>query len=168
MADEFSVHISGIEETLAMMAQAPRNITKHAFGKALAAAAVPVYNALNSHTPVMVDGSVKHDPPPGALKAHLFTDIEIDQNGKGGDAAVGYGKLGYVARMVEYGHRSVAHGATWNDRKNNYKGKLLGAPVPPKPFMRTAAAESGEASIEAFGESLAQSFREGIPGVKVS
>jgi hypothetical protein len=34
--------------------------------------------------------------------------------------------------------------------------------------MRPAAAESSEAAIEAFGKSLQESLREGIPGVKVA
>ncbi|MGA2270327.1 MAG: hypothetical protein ABSH44_17785 [Bryobacteraceae bacterium] len=168
MPDEFSIQISGIEETCAWLDTVPQYVVKGAVGKALTAACVPIFRALDARTPIMVDGSVKHDPPPGALKAHLKTDIAIDANGRGGKAQVGYGNLGYIARFLEYGHRLVAHGAKWSDRMRNYEGKLLGSgSVAANPFMRLAAAESSEAAIEAFGTSLQESMQAGIPGVKV-
>jgi len=148
LADEFSISISGIEETLAMLTAAPKNVAKAAFGKALTAAAVPVVQALDAHTPV------EH----GDLKAHVMTDVALDPEGRGGVAQVGYGKEGWKARLVEYGHRQIGH-----KPKNKDEGVVRS-----HPFMRPAAAESGEAAIEAFGGSLAESFQEGIPGVKVA
>jgi len=149
MADEFSIDISGIEETCAWLTAAPANIAKGAIGKALTAACVPVVQALEAHTPVLT----------GSLEEHLISDVALDANGRGGQAQVGYGKQGYIARMVEYGHRQVGHKPKKADG---------GKPVAAHPFMRPAAAESGEAAIEAFGKSLQESLREGIPGVKVA
>ncbi len=149
MPDEFSITISGIEETCAWLTAAPANIAKGAIGKALTAACVPVVQALDAHTPVDA----------GGLKEHLMSDVALDANGRGGDAQIGYGKQGYVARMVEYGHRMVGH-----KPKKEDTGKIVVA----HPFMRPAAAESGEAAIEAFGKSLEESMAAGIPGVKAA
>lgn len=132
-----------------MLTAAPANIAKGAIGKGLTAACVPVVQALDAHTPVLA----------GSLKEHLMSDVALDANGRGGDAQIGYGKQGYVARMVEYGHRMVGH-----KPKKEDTGKIVAA----HPFMRPAAAESGEAAIEAFGKSLEESMAAGIPGVKVA
>jgi len=124
----------------------PPGVIKGAVGKALTAAAVPVVRALRATTPQRT----------GDLVEHLMTDIAIDSQGNGGVASVGYGKQGFKARMVEYGHRMVGH-------KPDMKESGV---VRAHPWMRPAVASSGEASIEAFAESLAASVEAGIPGVK--
>ena len=136
MAEEFSVDISGIEETCAMLDRLPVNVAKRAFAGALAAAAVPIVEALEASTPVLR----------GDLKAAIVTDIFVDAQGKGGQASIGFGKEGHVANFVEYGHRMVGH----------KPGKKELGEVQPHPFMRPAAASSGEAAIGAFAESVKQ------------
>lgn len=128
-----------------MLDRAPALIVKGAFARALTAAAVPIVDALVSRTPVLT----------GDLALHVVTDIAVDEQGRGGVAQVGFGKKGYIARFVEYGHREIG-------RKSH---KELGA-VQPHPFMRPAAAESGDASVAAFAASMQESFAQGIPGVK--
>jgi len=145
MADEFSITISGIEETCAMLDKAPRNIVKAAYARALTAAAVPVVEALEARTPV------EH----GDLKAAVVTDVAIDAVGKGGFASIGFGKEGHVANFVEYGHRMVTH-------KPNKR--TVGAVIA-HPFMRPAAAASAEAAVDAFCESVRESMGAGIPGL---
>jgi HK97 gp10 family phage protein len=142
VANEFTITISGLEETLAMLEAAPKNIVKGAFGKALTAAAVPVVKAVEVRTPVHT----------GDLKEHLMTDIAVDANGAGGFAQVGFGNEGHTARLVEYGHRMIGH----------KPGKKELGTVPAHPFMRPAAAESAEAAVEAFGESLTESLEAGL------
>lgn len=174
MPEEFSMHIAGIEEVCAMLTNAPKLIAKNAFARAGAAAAVPVAELLEEMSPIMEDGSVHHYPPPGAVKAHVTTDVALDADGKGVVVQVGFGRLGFVARMVEYGHRMVSH---WQSKKlvsdpgkrKRYRksgGHVdLKKPVPAYPFMRPTAAGSGEDAIEAFAQSVRESFTEGIPEI---
>jgi HK97 gp10 family phage protein len=151
MAEEFSMTVSGIEETCAMLEAAPRNIAKAAFARALAAAAVPVVKALEARTPADT----------GKLKASIVTDVAVDAAGGGGIASIGFGKQGHVANFVEYGHRMVSH--------KPHK-KEIGT-VAPHPFMRPAAAAAAEPAIDAFCESVRESFSVGIadlPGTEVA
>ena len=145
MADEFEIHDYGIEETCAALDALQPSMQKAAIGKALAAGAVPIVSALRSRTPRLT----------GDLAEHIMTDIALDANGKGGTASIGFGKAGFKARMVEYGHRMVGH----------KPGKKEIGQVPAQPFMRPTAAASGEAAIEAFSESLAESVDSGLPGM---
>jgi hypothetical protein len=146
MPDEFSIQISGIEETCAMLTMAPAHIAKAAYARALTAACQPVVVALRVNTPIVT----------GDLLKHLMTDVALDADGRGGVAQVGYGKLGYIARFVEYGHRQIAHG---------HSHKAIDAPVAANPFMRLSAAQSLDAALEAAVNSLKESFAEGIPGI---
>jgi len=148
-----------------MLSQAPKLIAKNAFARGLAAACVPVANLLEEMSPIMEDGSIHHRPPPGALKAHVVTDVAIDAEGRGGVAQVGFGRWGFVARMVEYGHQMLPHFSTKGKAKSGRISMNLSKPVPAIPFMRPAAAGSGEDAIDAFAGSVAETFREGIPGL---
>jgi len=138
-----------------MLTQAPRQIAKYAVVRALAAACKPVVAALEIATPIMADGSIHHRPPAGALKAHVITEIALLQDGTGGRAQIGFGRFGFYARMVEYGHRMIGH---------NPKKRSLGA-VSPHPFMGPVVAETADAAVDAFAKSIADSLQEGIPGV---
>jgi HK97 gp10 family phage protein len=146
MADGFQTSISGIEETVESLSQLPTRLVRGVYGKALTAAVLPVVEALEPRIPV------EH----GDLKEALASDIAIDADGKGGVAQIGFGKEGWKARLVEFGHRMIGHKP---ERKD------LGE-VQQHPFMRPAAAVSAEASIDAFSASLKQSVDEGIPGME--
>lgn len=134
------VKVTGIEEVCAMLTAAPKGVVRLAYGKALAAAAVPIVEALEAHTPEET----------GALKAAIVSDIALDAEGKGGTLSVGFsGKQGHVANFVEYGHRMIGH---------KPKKKDLGE-VKPHPFMRPAANDSADEAIEAFAGSVEQSLK---------
>jgi len=135
-----------------MLERAPKNLRRVAFARALAAAVVPIVQELEARAPV-AEYPAGMFSEPGSLQDHVVTDIALDEEGNGGVASVGFGKYGNVANMVEYGHRMVAHGAKHSDRMRNYEGTLLGEVVA-HPFMRPAAAASGDAAIEAFAESV--------------
>src|SRR4051794_31704975 len=132
MADEFNITVSGIDDVCKELSELPKSITKNVFARALAAAAVPVVQALRARCPVAT----------GELRDHITTDIQIHAEGKGGTAQVGFGNEGYKARFIEYGHRIVGHAPNH---------KELGA-VESKPFMRPATVASAEASITEFAE----------------
>jgi len=145
-----------------MLTAAPKRIAKAAFARALAAAAVPVVEALEPRIPSRNNLFDEENFKPlegtaesGTLKDALVTDVSIDAEGKGGRASIGFGSKGYIANFVEYGHHMIGHAP---DKKE------LGD-VQPHPFMRPAAAASGEDSIEAFAQSLQESMAAGIPGV---
>jgi hypothetical protein len=143
MPTEFSINIKGIEEVTAALTKMPDRLVKNAFARALAASAVPIVEALKPRTPVDT----------GLLQSSIMADIQIDTTGKGGELAVGFGKQGYVARMIEYGHRIVGH-----EPKKKDTGKVVAG----KPFMRGSAATSADASVDAFEESIRTSVESGI------
>lgn len=140
MADGDFIDIRGIEETIRELERAPERIVKGAFARALTASAAVIMKAVNPRTPV------EH----GDLKAALTFDVAIDSQGRGGVAKIGFGKLGWKARLVEYGHRMIGH----------KPGKKQSGQVTAHPFMRPALETSAEEAIEAFRVSLEESVRE--------
>jgi HK97 gp10 family phage protein len=165
MAD-FNISIEGLEETVAMLEQAPRTIAARGYRKALQAGANVIANAVEARTPIKAEetGGLLEQ---GELRESLVTDIELNSDLRGGVAEIGFGKNGHVALWVEYGHRQVEHGAKWADRQKGYEGKLLGE-VPAKPFMRPAADASAEAAVDAYAESLKQTVSEEFPQRQVA
>ena len=135
------IKISGIDEVQALLKAAPARIVRNSFARALAAAAVPVVQALTPRIPVRT----------GDLAEHLMTDIAIDADGRGGSAQIGFGKEGWKARLVETGHRMV----------DPHNPKTEYAPVVAHPFMGPAASASADAAVEAFTEVMADSLRDG-------
>jgi HK97 gp10 family phage protein len=143
--EEVEITISGIEEVCEGLTTAPSRIVKHGFAKALTAAAVPIVEALEARTPIET----------GDLKKHVMTEITVNADSTGGRSKVGFGRFGYIARFVEFGHRSIAH-------KNGKDSKAVLGEVQAHPFMRPAASTSAESAIEAFSESLGDSLRDDI------
>ena len=145
MAGEL-VPIEGLEEVQRMLADAPRVIVGSAFARALKAGATVIEEALAARTPVReIRSGGDVDEP--ALIENLRVDIALDADLRGGSAEIGFGKAGYIANFIEYGHRMVSH-----------EGKELGR-VQPHPFMRPAAELSADAAIEAFGNTLVETLR---------
>jgi hypothetical protein len=151
MPDEFSFNISGIEEACAMLDRVPKETAKVGIARALAAAAVPIVQAVEAVTPEIT----------GDLKKALRTDIGLDTDSYGGYACINFGNQGHVANWVEYGHRMIGHKAL---------GKLrdIHEPVVPHPFMRPAAAASGEAAVDAFTETLGRELASGTTWADVA
>ena len=138
----FGIDIEGIEDCITQLNALPPRIVKGAFGKALAAAAVPIVAALEPRTPVDT----------GLLVSSIKSDIAVSSEGKGGKLNIGFGKQGYVARMIEFGHRIVGHMPKRIDTGKFKDGK---------PFMRDATAVSSEAATTAFRDTLLASLDEG-------
>jgi hypothetical protein len=160
--DGFDIEISGIEESCAMLDRVPVETRKIGFARALAAAAVPVVNELRAWTPVAAYPGGMFAKP-GSLLDNMVTDVAIDEAGQGGFASVGFsGGYGHIANWLEYGHRIVSRGGA-----TRYAGKLL-SEVPPNPFMRTAAAASAEASVDAFVASLEETLVTGTTWASVA
>jgi HK97 gp10 family phage protein len=149
MADEFSISISGIDEACALLDRVPKETARVGIARSLAAAAVPIVEAVDARTPV---GATEE------LKAALNTDISLDSDGYGGSASINFGKQGHVANFVEYGHRMIGH----------KPGKKELGEVKPHPFMRPAAAASADAAVEAFTETLERELVSGTTWADVA
>ena len=141
MAD---IEITGIEEVCANLEQMPARIQKVALGKALVAGVKPIMDAVAPRIPIGVTGELG--------EALMFT-VDVSADGRGGVAQVGFGKQGFKARMVEFGHRMVGHKPNKTD-----KGKT----VPAHPFMRPAAETAAPASVQAFADSIKESLDGGL------
>jgi HK97 gp10 family phage protein len=143
MANEFAIHVKGIEAVCANLDKMPDRLVKGAYAKALSAAAVPIVEALVPRIPVHT----------GDLAAHLVTEVAINAEGKGGYVQIGFGKRSYIARFLEYGHRKVGH-----KPKLTFKGQFVSA----RPFMRPATETAAEAAVQAFANSINESVETGI------
>jgi HK97 gp10 family phage protein len=143
--NELGIQIEGLDNCITQLEGLPARIVKGAFGQALAAGAIPIVEALETRTPVDT----------GLLKESIQSEISISSEGKGGSLAVGFGKQGQIARLVEVGHRAVGHKPNKTDT-----GKV----VQPHPFMRPALAASQQEAIEAFKTRLLASIEAGLKG----
>lgn len=168
--------IEGIEETVAMLETAPKNIVARGYLKALSAAGNVIADAVEVRTPRKLEDTGGNSLDLGELRESLMVDVQLDSGFRGGSVDVGFGKNGRVALWVEYGHRIVMHGVTSADRRNGYKGKLLlrvnpesfDSNVPAYPFMRPAFDASADAAIEAFSNSIQQTVAEEFPQTNVA
>ena len=125
MSTEAGITIRGINETCAALTALPRALATQLYFEALRAAIEPVFAALLSATPEQPaneSGGMFDDP--GGLRAALDYAIQLDSQGRGGRAGLGYGKYSAIARLVEFGHQMVTH-----------KGVLVGS-VASKGFAR--------------------------------
>lgn len=138
MADDDIVH--GLRDVEVFLDEAPGVIADAAYGKALQSGIDVFAEALATSTPVRK----------GALRNALATEVEVDPNGGGGIARVGFGALSHRALFVEYGHLQVGH----------RPGKKPEGSVPAHPFMRPAFDGKSEAAVDAVAESLNSSVQE--------
>ena len=155
---DFNITIEGLDETVAMLEQAPRRIVSRGYRKALQAAADVIADEVRVRTPIKAEdtGGLLAE---GELRESLVTDVEIDSQARGGVAEVGFGDNGHVALWLEYGRHVVGHKPELKDT-----GKV----IPAKPFMRPAADASAEAAVDAFAESLKQTVTEEFPQGRVA
>ena len=140
------MNISGLNETLALLDAIPARVMKEAIEPALIAACAPMVQALASATPVKTS----------TLINHLMFGVEINEQTGRAVAQVGFGKLGYVARFVEFGHREVGHKPNLKEYGN----------VKPHPFMRQAFADSVDAATDAFVKSIQMTIDSGRLNLK--
>jgi HK97 gp10 family phage protein len=132
---------NGLDEALANLRKIPKQVVQEALEPALIAAAQPIVSALASQTPVKTS----------ELLNHLMFAISIDPATGKGVARVGFGKLGYVARFVELGHKNIGHEPQHKDYGN----------VKPHVFMRPAFAESIGDATEAFTKTIKTTLETG-------
>jgi hypothetical protein len=150
MAEQL-ITVEGVDEVCREFREAPPRLIPYALLKGLEAAGWVLQGAIESRTPV--GGSIVggRSTTGGALIADLDMNITLDQNFRGGVVKVGFGKQGYVARFVEYGHRMIGH---------KPRNRELGV-VQPHPFMRPAADDAAEAAVAAFNEAFLAALAEG-------
>jgi hypothetical protein len=91
----------------------------------------------------------------GHLLQNIEREVTIDSSGNGGRAAIGFGKKGFVALFVEYGHANVRH-ISGVGKKASSKGD-----VEPHPFMRPTFEAAADAAFEAFIEEIETFMAEG-------
>ena len=150
------IKVTGITEVQKMLAEAPKSVVARGFLKALDAGAKVFEQELEIRTPVLVSALMtvaekgKHHP--GDLRRALMSLVTLDSQFRGGEAAVGYGKQGFIANFVEYGHRMVTH----------KPGKKHIGQVPAHPFMRPTFDAKADAALDAFAESLIGTLKEGF------
>lgn len=142
MPDEL-IRIRGIDEVCAFLDRIPKDNLPGALLSGLDAGGKVLSEFL-------VGTTMAHERT-GKLMADLDTVIQLDYNGQGGVAMVGFSKSqAYKALWLEYGHRMVGH-------KPNKKD--LGA-FAPRPFMRVAADAGAEEAIDAFVDAVLSSLDE--------
>lgn len=144
------VSIVGLEEVHKMLSEMPKHLVVSGFAKALNAGATVIEQTLQVLTP---ESELDRDDGKHLVDS-LVIDVQVDSNGRGGYAEVGYGNQGYKANLVEYGHVMVTH---------QNQGKREVGFVPPHPFMRPAFEQSGDAAIAAVQQSILQTVTEEYP-----
>lgn len=143
------VTMTGLGDVQKLLRESPKHIVVVGYAKALNAGAVVIEQTLQVMTPE--SGIDRENRLP--LAESIVIEVEVDTEGKGGVAEVGFGANGYIANMVEYGHRMVTHAP----------GKKQVGDVPAHPFIRPAFDQSAEAAIAAFAASIEQTVRQEYP-----
>lgn len=163
------ISITGLDEVAAALLDAPRAIVASGFAKAGRAAADVIEPVLLFNTPVRSEDlfnpetfeRIKGSEVGGALRDATRSDVELDSGFRGVNVSVSHGNMSWIANLLEYGHKMVAHGATKQDRENKYVGKLLGSGfVPAHPFMRKTFDETADQAFEAFESVVASTVKE--------
>ena len=146
--------VTGADEVAAYLESAPRVLVAEGWLKALVAAAEPLAVELAVNTPNGKDFAVVRDK----LNESQVREIEIDSQLRGGTLTFGFGKNGYIAYFLEYGHRMVGHKP---ELKQLFSKANPGQThVLPDPFMARAANAAFDAVISAFAASLTQSVKQ--------
>jgi len=151
MADEFKITISGMDEIVRFFDEEPKEMRTKVLGKALQAAAEPIKTAVRAETP---ESEIPRAGEPvlqegGTYTVQLYDHLKdavvavVGVTDQGGNASIGFGSMGFIARFLEYGHRIIGHAPRHVDK---------GGFVAGKPFMRPALANSSEAAVDAFAE----------------
>jgi HK97 gp10 family phage protein len=112
---------------------------KKALSKAIKAGIGVIDTAVGNTTPVKT----------GALKGAKKVRISMKGDYKSGKATLGFGKQGYKAKWIEFGHKLV------KGKKSSGTRKVYGR-VKANPFVRTAFDATKQQSIEAFAEVIAE------------
>jgi hypothetical protein len=143
-----TIDVTGLEQVTAFLERASLQAKTEMVFNALTAGTKPIMAELAVRTPIGTDP--RRDIPRFTkgyrrkLLESLTTAMQLDNQGRGGRAQVGYGGRGHTAMWIELGHRMVGH---------RPEMKYLGW-FAPRPFMRPAAEAAAEAAIEAVAVSI--------------
>lgn len=146
--------VEGDKEVLAMFDAMPRLLVVEGYLDALQAGAAVIVEELEPRVPIrLVESGGELLVEGGDLKGAIVTAITLDVSAQGGTADVGFGKQGYKARFVEYGHHMVGH----------KPGKKDLGTVSPHPFMRPAADAAYERSVAVVAASIEKTVQKNYP-----
>jgi HK97 gp10 family phage protein len=115
---EVTTEIKGLRELKANLERLGPALAKSIMTEGLDAGGKVLMDAIGERTPVRE----------GLLKEHMVMSSEVAPSGTSGRVKIGFGKQGYKAKWVEFGHRMVSHGPA-SERKQ------IGT-VRAHPFMR--------------------------------
>lgn len=147
------ITVRGIPELQRNLAAFPRLLVMGCFAKALSRAAGVFEEALRAECPDADFASSDEDY--GKLLDNITSEVVIDTQGRGGRAKIGFGRKGFVALWVEYGHRMLSH--------EGKKTKL--DRVKANPFMRKAFETAADRAVEVFVETVKEFMDGANPAV---
>lgn len=136
---DVTVRVVGLQEIETKLRTLKLDAEKRVLGKGVKAATTVLAEAIQARTPV----------DKGLLRASVGTNTRVDPSGEAASGIVGFGRQGYIARFVEYGHRIVGHKPGKKD---------TGKRVPPHPFIRPAFDESAGKALQAFEDTVTQAL----------
>jgi len=152
------LHCSGVEELSQWFEHLPERCAKSALARALAAAAVEIVADVADRTPESDDDD--RDETVTHLVDSIRTQIDIDGDGRGGKASVGFGKRGYLAVWLEYGWRLTGHKPNKKFIKDVPEHGDIYLTGSKRHFMRDAIEAASDKALEAFTKSFSNSLDE--------
>src|ERR1035438_5346752 len=149
-----AIIVTGLDETIAMLQQAPKIVIANGFLQALSAAGNVMADVLEVNTPIKAEdtGGILDK---GELREAVMVAVELDSQFRGGTVNVGFSHQNNaesVALWVHEGHRIVnpkADGFYFDAKGRKKKGAVTGM-TKPNPFMLKTFDESAEAAVDAF------------------
>lgn len=145
------IEVQGLSKVAELLQSVPRVVQLRAHTKALSAGANVIADELERNTPVKPEETGGNSLDRGELRESVMIRLEVDQSGRGGQALIGFGKNGYVAYWLEYGHRLLSHGMKAIRR-------VIGN-VSPRAFMRHSLEASAEKAIDAYCTAMRDELR---------
>lgn len=153
MADK-AMELSGFKEIDAMLQRLEQGPEIEALQrKALRAAGAVIKAELRAVTPVReTKGRGKRALPIGAMKAAIRSRVSVPADGSAPSVTVDFGKLTYLAHIVDIGHVDFKSGGRTH--------------TPAHPFVRGADEASHDRAAAAYVETLRAGVREIMNGGK--
>jgi HK97 gp10 family phage protein len=157
---ETIITVVGLEDVQRMLAEAPKIVVANGFLKALSAGANVFADELETSTPEKAEdtGGLLDK---GVLRESITIEVELDSQSRGGSADISFGKNGFVAKWVEFGHRMLGHKDKTGEKK--VLGSVEGTTVPPHPFVRPAFDAAADRAVEAFTNSIEETVLSQFP-----
>ena len=171
MADTLTLEPHGIEEICRGLDKLPVELQARGFLKALEAANAVIEPVLQSKTPIRLEiFGERFVVAGGALANALQHQITLDSQGRGGVLSNNYGRLGWIANILENGWALTSHWETkqaYFDSKGRTRFKKSGGhqfikQIPPRHFVRDTADQVAQEVVDAVANSLTKTVNEGI------